>query len=75
MHGNKIKCDILDFLAERISQDTGAKANDASVAKYFEMSPPVVSKIRHGKIKVNSDFILAIHEKMGIPVKQIKEML
>jgi hypothetical protein len=39
------------------------------------MSPPVLSKIRHGKIKVNAEFILAIHEKMGIPVKQIRDML
>ena len=70
-----VKCQLLDFLAEKIKEQEGGKANDSAVAKYFKMSPPVLSKIRHGKIKVNSDFILAIHEKMGIPVEDIRDML
>ena len=75
MHGQKIECKILDFLAEKIAAELGGKANDAAVAKYFKIQAPVISKIRNGKAKVNSDFILSIHEKLGIPVKEIREML
>ena len=75
MHAQKIECKILDFLIEKIAAETGGKANDAAVARYFEMQPPIISKIRHGKVKVNSDLILAIHEKMGVPVADIRALL
>lgn len=49
--------------------------SDAALARELELLPPVISKIRHNKLPVGATHILLIHEKFGIPVKDIREAL
>lgn len=49
--------------------------NDAGLARWLDVRPPVISKIRHGKLDVGPSYILAIHEKCGMPVKEIRSLI
>lgn len=49
--------------------------NDAALARLLKVAPPVVSKIRHGKLPVGPSMILYIHEHMNLPVWNIRQMI
>ena len=49
--------------------------NDAALSRYMDLKPPQISKLRHGKFAVSADFILRLHERSDIPVKDIRKML
>lgn len=61
---------LLDYLL----QTTGVK-NDARLGKLLQLSPPFISKVRHGKLNVSDSLILRVHETLGIPVKKIRAIL
>lgn len=52
----------------------GAK-NDAALAAKLGMAPPALSKMRNGHLGVGAVTILAIHERLDVPVKTIRERL
>lgn len=37
-------------------------ANDAALARTLKVMPPVISKLRHGKLNIGPALILRIHE-------------
>ena len=49
--------------------------NDASLARRLDLKPSAISKIRSGMMSVNPTFILAAHERLGIPVAQIRKVM
>ncbi len=49
--------------------------NDARLAKAMAVSPPVISKIRSGKLNVSDAFILRVHETFDMPVREIRTVL
>jgi plasmid maintenance system antidote protein VapI len=49
--------------------------NDAALSRFLEVNPPVVSKIRHGRMPVGASMIINIHEKTGMSIKDIKFLL
>lgn len=49
--------------------------NDAELSRVLEVGPPVVSKIRHGRLPVTATLILRMHEKLGVPVKTIRQFV
>ena len=49
-----------------------ALKNDAALARALEVAPPVISKLRHGRLAIGSTLILAIHETFGVPVAEIR---
>jgi transcriptional regulator with XRE-family HTH domain len=61
---------LLDTLIEKYSLK-----NDAEIARRLEVAPPVISRIRNGKIPPSSDIILRVHEKLGMPVADIRACL
>lgn len=61
---------LLDTLIEKYSLK-----NDAEIARRLEVAPPVISRIRNGRCVVSSDIILRIHEKLGMPVADIRACL
>ena len=61
---------LLDYLLKT----TGVK-NDARLGKLLQLSPPVISKVRSGKLNVSDGFILRVHETLDIPVRQIRAIL
>ena len=49
--------------------------NDAALSRALEVSPPVISKIRSGKLRVSDGFILRVHETFDLPVREIRAIL
>jgi len=50
-------------------------SSDRKLAQALEVAPPVISKIRSGKLAVGATMILKAHEELGYPVKKIRELL
>ena len=51
--------------------------NDARLYEFFDkkISKPDISRYRHGKKKISAGHILVIHEKLGMPVAEIRSFL
>ncbi|WBS05534.1 hypothetical protein OU994_15225 [Pseudoduganella sp. SL102] len=61
---------LLDTLAERLN----AK-NDAALSRALEVAPPVLSKIRHGRLPVGATILLRMHEASGIPIRKLRDRM
>lgn len=46
--------------------------NDAALARTLKVAPPVVSKLRTGKLSLGATLILFIHEELGVSVSDIR---
>lgn len=62
--------DLLDDVRSKLQVK-----NDAALSRAFEVAPPVISKIRHGKLPVGASLIIKIHELTGWPIHEIKSYL
>ena len=60
---------LIDHLLERFNLGT-----DAALARMMELQPPVISKMRHGKMSLTPNFILKVHDTFDIPIKEIKKI-
>lgn len=60
---------LLDFLL-----DSRQLKNDAALCRLLGIMPPVISKVRHGR-PVSPELILRIHEKLGMPVADIRALI
>jgi hypothetical protein len=49
--------------------------HDQELANYFDVHPPMISKVRNLTKEVSANFILLIHEKTGIPIAEIKDLI
>jgi plasmid maintenance system antidote protein VapI len=49
--------------------------NDAALARFLEVTPPVISKIRHGRMHICDGMLLRTHETTGIPVKEMRILI
>jgi len=61
---------LLDLAAEILK----AK-NDATLCRALELSPPVVSKIRHNRLPVGAGLVIKLHEATGMAVREIKSYI
>ncbi len=61
-------------LLDSLLRSSGLK-NDARLARALRVSPPVISKIRSGKLGVSDSFILRVHETFDLPVREIRAIL
>ncbi|GGY03234.1 hypothetical protein GJV26_00990 [Massilia dura] len=61
---------LLDALAERL-----AAKNDAALSRALEVAPPVLSKIRHGRLPVGATILLRMHEASGIPIRELRDLM
>jgi hypothetical protein len=48
--------------------------NDAGLSRAMKVAPPVISKIRHGKLPIGAAFIVAAHELTGVSVRNLKRV-
>lgn len=46
--------------------------NDAALCRLLDVTPPVISKIRSGKLKIGPTMAIAIHEVTGWDISEIK---
>jgi DNA-binding XRE family transcriptional regulator len=70
LHQLRKNMKLLDYL-----QKTYDIKNDRQLALKIGFSTPTLSKIRTGKYKVSADMIIAIHEKFGMTIKDIKRLI
>lgn len=49
--------------------------NDAHLSRYLGVTAATVCKIRAGKLGVSAGILLRLHEKFGIPVAELRELL
>lgn len=49
--------------------------SDAYLARFLEVSAPMISKVRSGATPVTSDFILAVHDATDWSIKRIREYI
>lgn len=61
---------LLDYLKE-----TYNLKNDAEISRRLEVAPPVISRIRSGKINVSAEIMIRIHETFDMPIKEIKALI
>lgn len=61
---------LLDTLIEKLKLK-----NDASLSRLLEVAPPVISKIRHGRLPVGASILIRMHEVTGMSVAELRELL
>ena len=61
-------------LLSEVINVTGLK-NDAALSRALEVAPPVISKIRNGKLPVGATMAIQIHELINMPIKRITAIL
>lgn len=49
--------------------------NDAAVARAMEVAPPVISKLRYGRLPFGPNYVIRTHELTGWPIREIKALL
>ena len=49
--------------------------NDAALARELDVRPPVISKMRHGKLPFGAILVIRTHELTNWPVKDILAQL
>ena len=48
--------------------------NDAALARALGLEPPVISKLRHGKIAVGATLLLRIYDVAGMSIEEQREI-
>jgi hypothetical protein len=49
--------------------------NDAALSRRLEVGPPVISKVRHGRLPVGAALLIRIHEVTGLGIDELRGML
>lgn len=62
--------DLLDYVIEQ-----NELRNDAGLARFLDLPPPVISNLRGGRLAFGSTYILRLHEKTEMPVSLIRGLL
>lgn len=60
---------LLDALRERFEIKS-----DAALARELEVQPPQISKLRSGATPLGAVMVLKVHELLGVPVKEIRDL-
>jgi plasmid maintenance system antidote protein VapI len=60
---------LLDTLIEKLKLK-----NDAELCRVLEVQPPIISKIRHGKLAVGATILLRMHEKSDLSIRELKDL-
>lgn len=49
--------------------------NDAALSRTLEVAPPVISKIRHGRLPVGASLLIRMHEISNMSIRELREMM
>lgn len=61
---------LLDTLLEKLQLK-----NDAALSRALEVAPPVISKIRHGKLQVGASVLIRMHEVTGMAIRDLRDLM
>ncbi len=48
--------------------------NDAALSRLLQVAPPVISKLRHGRLAIGPTLLVTIDD-VGVPFKDIREVM
>lgn len=49
--------------------------NDAALSRALEVSPPVISKIRHRRLPVTASLLIRMHEVSALSIAELRQMM
>jgi plasmid maintenance system antidote protein VapI len=61
---------LLDSILERMKLK-----NDAALSRLLSVAPPVISKIRHGRLPVGASLLIRMHEETDISISELRELM
>lgn len=61
---------FIDQLATRLQ----AK-NDAALCRQLEISPPLISKIRHKRLPIGASLLIRAHEVTGLAIAELRTLM
>lgn len=61
---------LLDAVIERLNL-----RSDAALCRRIETLPPVISKIRHGRLPLGPALMIRMHEVSGIPIREMRRIM
>lgn len=67
LNNEAVNCALLDAVMAKL----GLK-NDAALSRALEVAPPVISKIRHGRLPVGATLLIRMHEVTDIAIRELK---
>jgi len=63
-----------DHLLETLINKLRLK-NDAALSRLLEVSPPMISKIRHRRLPVTASLLIRMHEVSDLSISELRELL
>ena len=63
-----------NYMLDKLREALAAK-NDAELASLLHIPPAVISKIRHGRLRVSSNFLIQAHDASGLSIGELRELL
>jgi hypothetical protein len=49
--------------------------NDAALSRLLTVAPPVISKIRHGRLPVGASLLIRMHEETNLSISELRELM
>lgn len=49
--------------------------NDAALCRTLQIGPPLISKIRHGRLPVSASILIRMHETTGRSIRELRLVL
>jgi plasmid maintenance system antidote protein VapI len=49
--------------------------NDAALSRMLEVTPPMISKIRHHRLPVGASLLLRMHEVTGMSIRDLRKLM
>jgi plasmid maintenance system antidote protein VapI len=49
--------------------------SDAALSRALEVPPPVISKLRHDRLRIGPTMLIRMHEVTGLPIRELKDYL
>lgn len=53
-------------------RDQTDRKNDAALSRALEVAPPVISKIRHGRLPIGASLLIRMYEVTDIAIRELK---
>ncbi len=63
-----------DNLIDRLCAAVGARSYSA-LGRAIDVSPSVLSKVRHRRLAISSEILLRMHESTGIPIRELRRWM
>jgi hypothetical protein len=63
-----------NYMLDKLREVLGV-SNDAGLAALLDLPAAVISKIRHGRLRVSSNFLIQAHDASGLSIGELRELL